>query len=277
MVGDVLTYIGEPYILRAIIAIILISINAALTGSFTIFKDVSFLVAGSSHAALAGAALAIFLDMYGILHGIDPIIGGIIFAIITALTAGYASRKGEKEQVNTAIGIAFAMSMALAVLIISLIREYAARAWGLLFGDLLLLTNTDIFLMAITTGFVVLIVLIFYKEFLFISFDMEGAMAYGVRATTFNYLLMIIIAISVVIIMKGVGTILVFAMLVAPAAAGNEVAKSVKGVMVIAFIITVISGIFGLLASFVYPFSPGAIAALTATTIYFVSIAFKRR
>ncbi|RLI72224.1 ABC transporter permease, partial [Archaeoglobales archaeon] len=119
----------QPYILRSILAVLLIAINASITGSFTIFRNVSFLVAGASHAALAGAALAIVLGVYGIFT-FNPIIGGAIFAVFTALAAGYAA----KDDINTAIAISFAMSMSLAILFISMIREYAARVWGLLMG-----------------------------------------------------------------------------------------------------------------------------------------------
>ncbi len=265
----------SPYTVRAIIAIFLLAINASIAGSFTVFKDVSFLVAGAAHAALAGAAFAIILEVYGILS-FNPLIGGIIFASLTAFAAGYASRKGSKEQVNTAIGIAFAMSMSLAVLFISLIREQAARVWGLLFGDLLLLTNQDIALMTVITILVLILAIVFYREFLFVSFDMEGAMAYGIKAQRFNYLILLLIAVSVVVILKGVGAILVFAMLVAPAAAANEVAGGVTRIMSLAFVFALIGGMAGIMVSFFFPVSPGAVAALIATSLYFIIIIAKR-
>lgn len=265
----------SPYTLRAIIAIFLLAINAALSGSFTVFKDVSFLVAGAAHAALAGAAFAIVLSMYGIIS-FNPLIGGIAFAALTALAAGYSSRKGSKEQVNTSIGIAFAMSMSLAVLFISLIREQAARVWGLLFGDLLLLTNQDIALMASITILLIIFSVLFYREFIFVSFDMEGAMAYGIKAQYFNYLILLLIAVSSVVILKGVGAILVFAMLVAPAAAANEVARGIMRIIFLSFFIALLSGFTGILLSFFFPVSPGAVAALIATSLYFLITLIKR-
>jgi len=265
----------SPYTIRAIIAVFILAINAAVAGSFTVFKDVSFLVAGAAHAALAGAAFAIILDVYGV-FSMNPLIGGIIFASLTAVAAGYASRKGNKEQVNTAIGISFAMSMSLAVLFISLIREQAARVWGLLFGDLLLLTNQDIALMVVITIVVLIFAVLFYREFLFVSFDMEGAMAYGIKAQRFNYLILILVAVSVVVILKGVGAILVFAMLVAPAAAANEFANGVFRIIYISFLFALISGITGIVFSFYFPVSPGAVAALMATSMYFVVMIVRR-
>jgi len=261
------------YLLRAIAAIVLIAINASVAGSFTVFRNISFLVAGASHAALAGAALAIVLETYGI-FSMNPIAGGILFAVFTALAAGYASRD---EGINTAIGISFALSMSLAVLFISMIREYAARVWGLLIGDLFLLTNEDIVLMLVSTLVVVAICFLLYREFLFISFDMEGAIAYGVNATMLNYILLSLIAIAVVVTLKGVGAILVFAMFVAPAAAAIEVAKNVKQVFIFAFLIAIVSGFAGLGISFFYQVSPGAIASLFASLAYFILIVLTRR
>jgi len=251
----------DEFIIRAIIAIILLAINASIAGSFTIFKDVPFLIVGSAHAALAGAALFIALESF---IRINPLVGAIIFALFVAFAASKA------KQINIAIGISFAFSMSLAVLFISLIKEQAARVWGLLFGDLLLLTNEDIFLMAIMTIFIIILSLLFFREFLFISFDMEGAKAYGIKANFFNYLLLALISISTVIIMKAVGAILVYAMLVAPAAAANKKARSIFQVFLFASLIALIAGFLGLIISFYLPFSPSAIAALIATSIYFV-------
>lgn len=262
----------QPYIIRSILAILLIAVNASVAGSFTVFRNVSFLVAGASHAALAGAALAIVLTIYRIFN-LDPILGGAIFAVFVALSAGYAARD---EGINTAIAISFAMSMSLAVLFISIIREYAARVWGLLMGDLFLLTDHDLTLMAISTLFVLIVAMLFYREFLFVSFDMEGALAFGINASIVNYLLLTIIAISVVVMLKGVGAILVYAMFVAPAAAANEIARKISDVFILAFVIAALSGFFGILVSFYVEASPGAIAALMASLTYFLSVAFKK-
>ncbi len=250
----------DEFLIRAIIAILLVSINASIAGSFTIFKNVPFLVAGSAHAALAGAAMSIAFESY---LDINPFFGAAIFAVFVAIYAAKA------RQANIAIGISFAFSMALAVLFISLIREQAARVWGYLFGDLLLLTNNDIFLMAIVTSITLILFILFAREFLFISFDLEGAMAQGIKARQLNYLLLALISISTVVIMKAVGAILVYAMLIAPAAAANRKAGSVAGVFVMAGVIALLASFAALFIALYLPFSPSAIAALIATSIYF--------
>ena len=270
MLVDVLS---QPYMQRAIAGVVIIAINAAVAGSFTVFRNVSFLVAGASHSALAGAALFILLGFYGF-QGFfsNPLIGAMLFAIATAIIAGYAP----KEETNTAIGISFAMSMSLAILFISMIREYAAKVWGLLVGDLFLLTYEDLYLMAFVTFLTLILSLLFYRAFLFISFDSEGATAFGLNTKGYNYLLLSIIAVSAVMLLKGVGAILVFAMLVAPAAAANELASNLRSVFVSAFVIALLSGFVGIAISFYFEVSPGAVASLLATTVYFFSLIGKK-
>jgi ABC-type Mn2+/Zn2+ transport system permease subunit len=268
-----LSLLSQPYMQRAVAGVVIIAVNAAIAGSFTVFRNVSFLVAGASHSALAGAALFILLGFYGF-QGFfsNPLIGAMLFAIAVAFIAGYAP----KEETNTAIGISFAMSMSLAILFISMMREYAARVWSLLIGDLFLLTSEDLYLMSFVTFLTLILAMLFYRAFLFISFDWEGATAFGLNAKNYNYLLLSIIAVSAVMLLKGVGAILVFAMLVAPAAAANEVASNIRDVFIYAFIIALFSGFAGIVISFPFEVSPGAIASLLATVIYFFSFLGKR-
>lgn len=261
----------QPYIIRALLGVFLISLNASIAGSFTVFRNVSFLVAGASHSALAGAALFILLGSMG-MPEINPIVGGLIFALIVAISAGYT----RKEDINTVIGISFAMSMSLAVLLISMIREYSSRVWTLLIGDIYLLTQHDIYLMVGVTAFNITLILMFYRAFLFISFDFEGAEAFGLNARLYNYVLLSIIALSSVILLKGVGAILVFAMLVAPAAASNEVARNIREVFLFSFLIALLSGLGGIAVSFFVNVSPGAFASLLATLTYFFILSLRR-
>jgi len=266
-----------PFIIRAVIAVFIISLNAAITGTFTVFRNVSFLVAGTAHAALAGAALAIVLEEFG--FNMPILVGGIIFAVFAAVIASYASGRGKvgkQEDTNTAIAISFALSMSLAVLFISMVREYAARVWGLLIGDLFLLSYSDLKAMLIATLFVIFVTILFYRVFLYISFDVEAAIASGIKVDIYDYLLLSTIAISVVVIMGGVGAILVFAMFVAPSAIATRFSNSISRVFLLSFLISFASGLLGIALSFILPFSPGAIAGVVVSSTYFISAFVKR-
>ncbi|AGK62103.1 ABC-type Mn2+/Zn2+ transport systems, permease component [Archaeoglobus sulfaticallidus PM70-1] len=258
--GDLLL---EPFVVRALIAILIIAINASIAGSFTVFRNVSFLIAGASHSALAGYALLILLSGYGI-H-LNPYFGSIAFALAIAYLAG------RSKETNTAIGIAFAMSMSLAILFISMTKEYASKVWTILVGDLFLLTNQDIYLMILMTILIVIASAIYYRAFLFISFDPEGAEAFGINVKLYNYILLSMISLSTIILLKGVGAILVFAMLVAPSASANLIARNIREVFVCSFLIALTSMLFSLIISFFIELSPSALASLIASTAYFIA------
>jgi len=275
---SILDILLSPFMIRAFIAVVLIAFVASTAGSFTVYRGLTFLVAGVAHAALAGAALAILLDMYSIIPGFPEILGAAVFAIITALIAGYVGRKGESERMEVAIGVSFALTMSIAILLISMVKEYAVKAWGLIIGDILLLTEKDLLLLTVTTLIVVFTTLLFYKEFVFVSFDMEGATAYGVRAELYHYIMLLLIALSVVVVLKGVGAILVYAMIVAPAAAANQFSKSTTSVMVWSFVIALFGGVIGLIVAALYVnVAPSAIAGLIVTASYFIALISSRK
>lgn len=268
--------LGNPFVIRAIIAVILMALVSSSIGSLTIFRGQSFLVASIAHGALAGASLAIFLDYYGIIPGINPILGAALFSFVMALMIGYFSDGETKERIDTIIGISFALSMSLAILFISMIREYAVQAWGLIMGDLLLLTSLDLLLLVIIASVTVFLVSLFYREFIFISFDEEGAYSLGLRVMMYNYLLLVLTALSIVVLLKGVGAILVYVMLIIPAAAANNIAKTTTSVMLLSLFFALISGVLGLIISLIFNVAPSAIAGLVATMIYLITLLIKR-
>ncbi len=264
-------YLGSPFIVRAFLAVILIAVNAGLVGSFAAFRSSTFLVEGASHAALAGAAAIILLHSIGIWMGVDPMVGGAVSAVLLALLAGHASYAGKKADVDTAIGVGFAFSMAIAVLLISLIPESATKVWGILLGDLLLVTWTDLGMMAAATVIIAAFFFAFRREFLFITFDIEGAKAFGVHAKRYNLLMFVLIGLAVAVMLKAIGAILAFALMVAPAATSILIARSVRRVIVGAMLIALASGVLGIVLSYFIDVSVSGLTALFATAGYLVT------
>ncbi len=261
----------DVWLLRALIAVFLIAVVSSLIGSYSVFSGSTFFVSGIAHGALAGAALGIFLALY--LFSVNYLLVALIFSIFFALAIGYASHK--KENVDVAVGVMFALSMSLAILFLSLIREYASVAWGLIVGDLLLLSQSDLEIMFISVVFIVLVFLIFHRRILFSIFDPDGAMAIGLKPVLYESILFVMIAIGVVVLLKGVGAILVYALLIIPAAASKRLSSTVGITMMLAFLISLVSGLGGLALAVVSPISPSAYAGLIATAIYFFTI-FKK-
>lgn len=267
--ADLIEYLRSPFVLRAVVGLLLIAVNAGLAGAFAAFRSATFLISGAAHAALAGAALVLVAGGALAASDIGPVLGGAVFAIGLALLAATARDTQGQRETDVTIGVGFAFSMALAVLLISLIPEQAARVWGILLGDMLLLSSGDLWVLGLTTAGVALCFALCWRPFLFITFDLEGARAFGIRTAPYNYLLFALIGLSTAVLLKSVGAIVVFAMLAAPAATAKLFASSVRRTMAYAFLIALLSGVLALLLSSVLRFSVSALAALIASGSYF--------
>lgn len=268
--AELMEYLNSPFVHRAFIGIIVISVNAALTGAFAAFRSATFLISGAAHAALAGAALVLVIGG-ALVSDAYIILGAAVFGVALALLAASNSGRSGWRAADNAIGVGFAFSMALAVLLISLIPQASSRVWGILIGDLLLLSPVDLSLLTTMTVLVVICFVICWRPFLFITFDAEGARAFGLRAGFYNYLLFALIGLSTSILLKGVGAIVVFAMLAAPAATAMLFATSVRRTMIYAFLIAFGSGIIALIISAYLNFSVSALAAMLASGSYLLA------
>lgn len=277
MIDVIQIIIESPFLQRAILGALLIAIIAAASGSFLVFRGLSFMASGVAHAALGGTALGIFLQDSGLVPWFDPILGALLFSVLVALFTGYAGESGITQKMEVAVGVSFALSMSLAVFLMYYIPPYRVpQIWGYLIGDILLLNNLDIIMLGSTTILLAVITLMFNKEFVYVSVDMEGSTAHGMNARAYHYLMLIVSALAIALATKAVGAILVYAIMVAPAAASNELVKSVRGVIFSVFLIALIAELTGLAVSFVVFVSPSAIAGILAALSYILALQIKR-
>ncbi|MHA1813267.1 MAG: metal ABC transporter permease, partial [Candidatus Thorarchaeota archaeon] len=259
------------------IGALLIAIVASASGSFLVFRGLSFMTSGVAHAALGGAALGLFLQYTGIAPWFDPILGALLFSVFVAAVTGYAGESGIAQKMEVAVGVSFALSMSIAVFLMYYIPPtQVPQIWGYLIGDILLLDNLDVILLAGTAVFLLLLSLMFHKEFVYVSVDMEGSIAHGLNARAYHYLMLLSSSLAIALATKAVGAILVYAIMVAPAAASNEVMRSVRGVMLAVFVIALFSEFAGLAASFAVHASPSAIAGIIAAMSYVVAMQIKK-
>jgi len=269
--------LDSPFLQRAIIASVLIAIIAAASGTFMVFRGLSFMASGVAHAALGGTALGIFLQDTGLVPWFDPILGALLFSVLVAVFTGYAGESGITQKMEVAVGVSFALSMSLAVFLMYYIPPYRVpQIWGYLIGDILLLNNVDVIMLASTAALLGFITLMFNKEFVYVSVDMEGAVAHGMNARAYHYLMLIVSALAIALATKAVGAILVYAVMVAPAAAANELVKSIRGIIFAVFVIALLSEIIGLAASFVVLVSPSAVAGILAALSYLLALQIRR-
>ncbi len=277
MIDAILEILSAPFVQRAILGAFLVAVVAATSGSFLVFRGLSFMTSGVAHAALGGAALGLFLQYSGIAPWFDPILGALLFSVFVALVTGYAGEKGIAEKMEVAVGVSFALSMSIAVFLMYYIPPtQVPQIWGYLIGDILLLNNLDQLLLAETAASLLFLTLLFNKEFIYVSVDMEGATAHGLNSRAYHYLMLITSALAIAFATKAVGAILVYAIMVAPAAASNEIIRSVRGVIISVFVIALLSEMLGLVASFTIQASPSAIAGILAALSYVLAIQIKR-
>ena len=258
-----LEILGYSFMQRAIVASILIGTVTAVIGVYVVLRGLAFIGAGIAHASFGGVAL-------GFLLGVNPVLSAVAFCLATAWGIAWASEHAQIRE-DTAIGIFFAATMALGILFIGLMGQYNVDLFGYLFGSVLSVTREDLWLSGVFGVGVLAIVALFFKEFLFITFDPEMAQVSGIPARAMYLLLLSIMALTVVVSIKVVGIILVSAMIVVPAASAYQLTEDFRSMMAVAVLIGNASAIGGLLLSYRLNTASGATMVLTATVVFFLS------
>jgi ABC-type Mn2+/Zn2+ transport system permease subunit len=248
---------------RALVAAALIGAVCAVVGVYVVLRGLSFIGAGIAHASFGGVAL-------GFLLGVNPVLTAIGFCLAIAWGIGFVARKGRVRE-DTAIGIFFASSMALGILFIGMMHGYNVDLFGYLFGSILAVTPQDVWITASLGVAVLLVVGVFYKELLFVIFDPQMAEVTGVPAGKLYFLLLSLVALTVVLSIKVVGIVLVSALIVTPAAAAYQLSEDFRRMMALAVVIGVTSAVGGLLLSYWLDTASGATIVLLATLIFFAS------
>jgi len=265
---DILEY---AFMQRALIAAVLVGMVCSVVGTYVVLKKLAFIGAGISHSAFGGVAL-------GYLLGVSPLGVAIPFSLATAMAIGWVSRKGRISE-DTAIGIFFAGTMALGVLFVGLSTGYNVDLFGYLFGSILSVSSSDIWIILGLGLGVVGVVLLLFKEFFFMSFDEEMAAVSGLPVGRLYFLLLGLIAVTVIVSIKIVGIILVAALLVIPAAAAFQLTRGFVRMMLLSVLFGVVSGVAGLFISYYADLASGATIVLTAAAIFLLCFALspKRR
>jgi len=253
------------FIQNAFMAGIILSLVLAVVSFFVVLRRLSFIGVGVAHSAFGGVAL-------GMLLGISPTLSAIGFALLVANAIGYIERKGNLSS-DTAIGIFFSLAMALGVIFIGLSNRYNVDLFGFLFGNILAITRRDLIMIAILGGVVLISILLFFKELLFIAYDRDVALTSGMPVALLDHFFLSLLSLSVVISMKVVGIILVSALLVIPGAAASLLTKRYRPMILTAVSIALVSTIGGLLISYAADLASGATIVALASLIFFITFA----
>ncbi|HEY4666823.1 MAG TPA: metal ABC transporter permease [Anaerolineales bacterium] len=255
--AEPLTY---PFMLRGLWAALMIGLVVPVLGCYVVLRGMAFYGDALAHIILPGVVVAFLL-------GWPLAIGALVVGVLAALAIGGISSSTAIRE-DSAIGVVFAGALALGVVLLSLQRSYAVDLAHILFGDLLGVSPADLGLMAILSLVAVLTVLLFYKEFLLLSFDRVLATTMQLPVRTLNNLLYVLLAVVVVISIQAVGVALVVAMLVTPASAAYLLTRRLPLMMLLASAIGAASGVIGLYASFYLDVASGPAIVLVATAVF---------
>jgi ABC-type Mn2+/Zn2+ transport system permease subunit len=229
----------------------------------------AFLGDALAHAILPGIAAAYLMQ-------INLFWGALVMGLLTAVGIGYVSRQGEVKE-DTAIGVIFAGSLALGVAMLSTVRNYTVDLTHILFGDVLGVSPTDLWL---TAGFgilVLLVVFLLYKELLVVSFDPILAATLRLPLRALQYLLLVLIALTIVVSLQTVGVALMVAMLVTPAATAYLLTRRLWHMMLVGAAIGALSSVAGLYLSFYVNVASGAAVVLVCTALFVLAFFFAPR
>ncbi|WP_326716669.1 metal ABC transporter permease [Vagococcus jeotgali] len=249
----------------ALITSVIVGIVSGVIGSFIILRAMSLMGDAISHAVLPGVAMSYML-------GANYMIGASLFGILAAGLIGFVTQKSKLKN-DTAIGIVFSSFLALGIIMISL-AESSTDLYHILFGNVLAVRPSDMYTTLGVAVVVILFVIIFYKELLVSSFDPTMAKAYGLKVQVIHYALMFFLTLVAVSSLQTVGTILVVAMLITPAATAFLLTDKLSVMIVIASSIGVISAVIGLLFSYTYNLASGATIVLTTVVFFIIAFIF---
>ena len=262
--------LSYPFMVRGMAAAVIVGIVCALVGSYVILRGMAFFGDALAHAILPGVAIGYLISGAA---SASLFWWGLVTAILTAVGIGAIS-KGAQLKEDTAIGIVFAGMFALGIALISTMRSYTVDLVHLLFGNVLGVTTASLLLTAVFGGLVVLIIIAFYKEFLVISFDPVLAETLRLPTEALRYLLLMLIAVTIVVSLQTVGVALMLAMLVTPAATAYLLTRRLPTMMAVAALIGALSGVVGLYLSYYISIASGAAIVLVCTGIFLVVALF---
>lgn len=265
MLSFLLLPLNYAFMLRGLAAVAMVGVVCAVVGSFVVLRGMAFFGDALAHAVLPGVAVAYLVGG----TGGSLFWGALGAAVVTSLGIGAISRGGRLRE-DTAIGVIFTGVFALGIAIISTIRSYSVDLAHILFGNILAITPADLWLIGGFGAGVLLLVAAFYKEFVIISFDPVHAATLRLPAEPLRYLLLVLVAVTIVVSLQTVGAALMSAMLITPAATGYLLAKRLSRMMLIAALVAVGSGVIGLYLSYYVSIASGAAIVLVTTACFAV-------
>jgi len=258
-----------PFVQHALIGVLFAGIAFPLIGVFIILLALVPLRFAMMHVALLGGAVGLFLKM-------DPMLLGLIFCTLAAAALGPLSER-MKVGLGTISGLFMTLTLAFAFILFYKGQINVLQAFGILWGNILSLTQWDILIISATSLFVIIIVFVFFKEIQAILYDREIALSVGIPEKQLYYLIVFMLGLTIAVSMRLIGALLVDALVLLPAIAARLVARSLKQLFVLSSLFGLISGLGGLHCSLAVDIPASSSIIIIASIIIMLCVIFKRR
>ncbi len=253
---------SNEFMVQALLAGILAVATTSLVGTWVVLRGLSFMGDAMAHGVLPGIALAFILNF-------NLTIGAVLSALVMIAGIDYVHRRARLSE-DTAIGLLFVGMLALGVIIMSRAPSFAGSLTGFLFGNILAVGRSELVIQAVAAGTTALAVLFFYRPFLVLSFNEDKAEVLGMRPRVAHSVMLALLTLAIVTSFRVVGNLLVFGLLVAPAATASLLVRRVPTMMVTAVVIGVASVTGGLLLTWYADTAAGASIAGASVALFFV-------
>jgi len=263
-ISDIISY---SFLRNAILAAVLVSALTGIFSSVVVLRKIEFIGDGAAHATFGGIA-------FGLLLGTNYLLMAAVTAVIFGVAVSYFTRKNKLSE-SSVIGMLLPLSMSLGVIALSFIRGYTPDVMGLFFGNILMVTSEDVWMLLIANVIAWVFFAVFYRELLYYSYDEGMAKHYGVPIGFIHYGVLIGISLSVVGSVKIAGIILVTAFLVIPAVTSKTIAGSFRGMILISLAMAVVASVMGIFVSYVLDMPPGPVIVVMLFMEFLITISLK--
>ncbi len=258
MIIELLQY---NFVVNALLAAVFASITCGIIGTYIVTRRMVFLSGGITHASFGGIGIGYFL-------GFNPIFSAAVFSVFSAIGIEFLSKQTEVRE-DSAIGILWSFGMAIGIIFITLTPGYVPNLMTYLFGSILTVSSTDVWLMFGLSLLLIFIFALFYRLILFVSYDQDFARTHKVSVNLINYILISLVAVTIVLNIKVVGIIMVISLLTIPQSIANLFTRIFRNIIWLSVVISFVGVFTGLIFSYWLNIPSGA-SIIFALVIYFV-------
>lgn len=262
MLSTITNILSYDFLANALLACILSGVTCGVVGSYVVARRMVFLSGGITHASFGGLGIALYA-------GVNPILGALGFAALSSLGIEFASRRGRIRE-DSAIGIIWAVGMAVGAVFMSLRPGYATDLTSYLFGNILLVDMVDILWLALLSLFVVAGAILGLRKIMYVTFDESYALSQGIRAEVVAYLMAVVVAATIVLSIKVMGIILLLSLFTMPTVIANAFTKDYRRIALYSALIAVVGNVVGFVFSYEYDLPTGSCIIFILTILLIV-------